>query len=167
MKQMVRRARTTGVGYVKLGFQREMDLSEKQTKEIADRPKRLAVIGRLTPTFRTAKSTRIRRRPRSCAGDRRPSKASPSDRREGLTFDFPHSTKIIPSISTQKLMGWVGCEWLAEEIMLSPDRIKEVYGVDVGKSFTAYRTVGGSPEGGETRRSRSHQGRPGLRLSRL
>jgi hypothetical protein len=30
MKQMVRRARTTGVGYVKLGFQREMELSEQQ-----------------------------------------------------------------------------------------------------------------------------------------
>jgi hypothetical protein len=159
MKQMVRRARTTGVGYVKLGFQREVQLSPAQTEKIASANARLAVIGRLTADLKdgevdenAAEAEELRLTVQTLQSQ--PEAIS----YEGLTFDFPASTKIIPSISTQKLMGWVGCEWLAEEIMLSPDRIKEVYGVDVGQSYTGFKTVGGSPEGGETRRQSSGKG---------
>lgn len=153
MKQMVRRARTTGVGYVKLGFQREMDLTERQTSEIADHAEQLAKIGRLSADLKdgeidpsAAEAAELRLA--IAAIQAKPERIV----REGLIFSFPHSTKLIPSVSTEKLMGWVGTEWIAEEIMLTPDRVKEVYGVDVGKTFTAYRTVDGSPEGGETRR---------------
>lgn len=154
MKQMVRRARTTAVGYVKLGFQRSMELSEQQAGEIADMAERLATIGRLKadiadgeidPAAAEAEELRlavaaIQAEPESII-------------REGMVFSFPLSTRLIPSVSTEKLMGWVGSEWVAEEIMLTPARIKEVYGVDIGSSFTSYRTVAGSPAGGETRRS--------------
>ena len=159
MKQMIRRARTTGVGYVKLEFQREMELSPTQTGRINDMAERLATIGRLAadlqdgeidPNAAEAEELRLA----TAAIQSEPE----SIVREGLVFGFPHSTKIIPSPSTEKLMGWVGSEWVAEEILLSPARVKEVYGVDLGHSFTAYRTVEGSPQGGETRRiaSREH-----------
>jgi hypothetical protein len=153
MKQMVRRARTTCVGYVKLGFQREMDLSEKQAKDVVTFNERLATIGQLTADIQdgeadenSAEAEELRLAITAIQSN--PEKIVT----EGLTFDFPGSTKIIPSISTQKLMGWVGAEWIAEEIMLTPDRIKEVYGIDVGQSYSSFRTVGGSPEGGDTRR---------------
>lgn len=158
MKQMVRRARTTGVGYVKLGFQREMELSETQDRQLADMAARLALIGRLSadladgeidPYAAEAEELRLA----TAALQSEPEVVV----REGLTYDFPHSTRIIPSISTEKLMGWVGSEWVAEEIMLSADRVKELYGVDLGKSFKPYRTVAGSPEGGETRRISDHR----------
>lgn len=159
MKQMVRRARTTGVGYVKLGFQREMDLSEEQSKDVVTFEERLAVIGRLKADLQDgvadengAEAEELRLAIQAIQSN--PEKIVS----EGLTFDFPGSTKIIPSVSTQKLMGWVGAEWLTEEIMLSPDRIKEVYGVDVGQGYTSYRTVGGSPEGGDTRRVADSKG---------
>lgn len=154
MKQMMRRARTTGVGYVKLGYQREMDLSERQSAEIADMAERLAVIGRLAADLQDGECD-----PNSAEAEelRLATAAIQSEPemviREGVIFSFPHSTRLIPSISTEKLMGWVGSEWIAEEIMLTPDRVKEVYGVDIGKTFTAYRPLDGSPlQGGEMRR---------------
>lgn len=153
MKQMMRRARTTGVGYVKLGFQRAMELSADQNAKIADHADRLATIGRLTADIRdgevdenSAEAEELRLAIAAIQSE------PESIVREGLVWSFPHSTRIIPSVSTEKLMGWVGSDFVAEEMMLTPDRIKEVYDVDVGQSFTAYRTVDGSPAGGETRR---------------
>jgi hypothetical protein len=153
MKQMIRRARTTGVGYVKVGFQREMELSDAQQSKLTDHAERLATIGRLTADLQDgeldeADASAAELELAIAAIRSEPEKIV----REGLVYSFPKSTSIIPSVSTEKLMGWVGSEWIAEEIMLTPDRIKEVYGVDIGKSFTAYRTIEGSPAGGETRR---------------
>lgn len=153
MKQMVRRARTTGVGYVKLAFQREMDLSEKQLGEIADMAEQLATIGRLKADIADGEVD-----PADGTGEELKQaiaavKAAPEVLvREGILFNFPLSTRIIPSITTEKLMGWIGAEWIAEEIMLTPDRVKEVYGVDLGKDFNAYRTEAGAPLGAADRR---------------
>jgi hypothetical protein len=153
MKQMIRRARTTGVGYVKLGFKRAMELSEKQTNDIAAFQERLAAIGRMSADIADGEADPNSAEAAELQLAMKALQSNPEQLiSEGLTFDFPASTKIIPSVSTSKLMGWVDCEWVAEEIMLTPDRVKEVYGVDIGKQFTAYRTVDGSPEGGETRR---------------
>lgn len=154
MRQMVRRARTTGVGYVKVGFEREMDLTPEQTTKVQTLADKLAVIGRLQADIAdgevdpdSAEAEELRAMMAAVKGN--PERIV----REGLTFSFPLSTRIIPSPSTTKLMGWVGSEWVAEEIPLTPDRVKEIYGVDIGQSFSAYRTVTGSPEGGECRRT--------------
>lgn len=153
MKQMMRRARTTGVGYVKLEFQRQMDLSAEQSGAINDMAERLATIGVLTADLqdgefdeKSAEAEELRLA--TAAIQSEPEMII----REGLVFGFPHSTRIIPSISTEKLMGWVGSEWVAEEILLTPKRVKEVYGVDLGNGYTAYQTVAGSPLGGDTRK---------------
>jgi hypothetical protein len=147
MKRMVTRTRTTGVGYVKLGFQRKMDLSEEQSRKIADMSERLAVIGRLQadisdgetdPDAPEAEQLRLAIQ----AIQNEPDFII----REGVVFEFPHSTRIIPSVSTEKLMGWVGADWVTEEIMMTPARIREVYGVDVAKGYTAYRVTGGTPQ---------------------
>lgn len=155
MKQMVRRARTTGVGYVELGFQREMELSEQQSGALNDVAERMATIGRLSADVADGEVD-----PNSAAAEelKLAMEAIRSEPemivREGLVFSFPHSTKIIPSPSTEKLMGWIGTEWLAKEIHYTPDRIKEVYGVDIGTSFTAHKVAPGSPES-SAKRSKS------------
>lgn len=154
MKQMVRRARTTGVGYVKLDFQRDMDLSTRQQSEIADLAERLATIGRLKADIADGEVD-----PTAGAGEElrlaiEAIKAEPETLiREGILFNFPLSTRLIPSITTEKLMGWVGAEWIAEEIMLTPDRVKEVYGVDLGHGYTAYRAALGEPQGAADRKT--------------
>lgn len=142
-KRMVRRARTTGVGYVELDFQREMDLSDDQTTRIADMTERLATIGRMQadlqdgetdPNDAEAELLRMA----IAAVQAEPERII----REGVIFNFPDSTAIIPSIDTKALIGWVGTSWLAKELQLTPERIKEVYGVDVGKSYTSYKPDG-------------------------
>lgn len=153
MKQMMRRARTTGVGYVELEFQREMDLSPAQTAKISDMAERLATIGRLTADLQDGQHDENSAEAEELRLATAAIRAEPEMIvREGLVFSFPNSTRIIPSISTEKLMGWVGSEWVAKDILLSPARVKEIYGVDIGTSFTAYKTVASSPSGGETRK---------------
>jgi hypothetical protein len=58
--------------------------------------------------------------------------------REGLTFDFPLSTRIIPDIKCIDLRNWVAADWVAEEYLLSTSEIEEIYGVDVRGHCTEY-----------------------------
>lgn len=154
MKQMVRRARTTGVGYVKLGFQRDMDLSTRQQSEIADLAERLATIGRLKADIADGEVDPAEGAAEELRLAIEAIKAEPETLiREGILFNFPLSTRLIPSISTEKLMGWIGAEWIAEEIMLTPDRVKEVYGVDLGEGYTAYRAALGESQGAADRKT--------------
>lgn len=152
MKQMIRRARITGVGYIEVGFQRQMDLSPDQETRINDMAERLATIGRLSadlqdgqidPNSAEAEELRL-----AIAGIQSEPEMIV---REGLVFTFPQSTKIIPSPETQKLVGWLGAEWIAKEIILTPERVKEVYGVDLGKSYTGYKPELGKPMSASSR----------------
>lgn len=154
MKHMMRRARATGVGYVRLDFQRQMSLSDTQSGRIADNAERLATIGRLAADLQDGETDPYAAEAEELRLATLAIQSEPeSIVREGLVFSFPHATKLIPSPSTEKLMGWVGTDWLAEEIILTPERVKEVYGVDIGKSYTAYKATAGSPTGSDMRRA--------------
>ena len=159
MKQMVRRTRTTGVGYVEIGFQRLMELSDDQTTRISDMTERLSVIGRMQADLQdgeadpmSAEAEELKLAVAALQGE--PQQIV----REGLVWTFPQSTRIIPSIETSKLIGWIGSEWLAKEITLTADRVKEVYGVDVGKSFTTYKSDAGSPTSTARARAQKTEG---------
>lgn len=155
MKQMVRRTRTTGVGYIEVGFQRQMELTDDQSSRIYDMSEQLAAIGRMQadiqdgevdPDASSAEELRlaiqaIQQQPEVIV-------------REGVIWHFPQSTRIIPAPETQKLIGWVGCPWLAKEIILTPDRVKEVYGVDPAKGYTAYKPDLGKPQGASRAKAR-------------
>ena len=45
--------------------------------------------------------------------------------REGLVFDFPEANSIIIDLRCRQLRGFVGCEWVAHELYLTPDEIKK------------------------------------------
>lgn len=155
MKQMVRRARTCGVGYIELGYQRQMKLSPTQDGKIADFAERLAVIGQLRADLADGELDPYCGEAEEMRLAIEAIKAAPETIvREGLVFNFPASTRIIPSIATEKLMGWIGSDWVAKEIMLTPDRVKQVYGVDVGKKFVAYRNLTGTPQNGADRKTK-------------
>ena len=62
--------------------------------------------------------------------------------REGLTFDYPDSTAIIPDPRCRTLRGFLGADWVAQEYLLTPDEIEEIYMVDVGSAYTAYNEDG-------------------------
>ncbi len=141
MKGCVRSTVQTAVGYIKLGFQREMDLSPENKAKIADYAQRLAHIERLQADLEnedtglsedSAETEELRLAIESLREQEQ------VIIREGLVFDFPSSTSIIPDPRCTSLKGWIGADWIAEEIYMTCDEIKEFFNVDVGKEGVQY-----------------------------
>jgi len=160
MKQMIRRARTTGVGYIELGFQRQMDLSDDQSTRIADMTERLAVIGQLSADLQDGELDPMSAEAEQLRLSIQAIESEPEMIvREGLIFTFPQSTRIIPSPETMELVGWVGSPWIAKEILLTRERIKQVYRVDIGDQYTSYKQEAGKPWGGNSERRKGQAGK--------
>jgi hypothetical protein len=147
MKMTVRRSIITSVGYVKLGFQRAMKMSPAIEARIADMSERLANIERLSQDLADgeiehdsadAESLKLAIQGLTQEGQ--------LIVREGLSFDYPDSTAIIPDKKCRTLRGFLGSDWVAQQYILTPDQIQEVYGVDVGKGYSAYDSDGNSTE---------------------
>jgi hypothetical protein len=115
-KQLVRRVVTCGVGYVKLGFQRVMGRSTTLETQIADFQQRISYVenladqladGTIEPDTKGVEELRLAMA------------ALQSEKdvliREGLVFDFPRATSIIPDDDTRSLKGWVGTRRVAQE----------------------------------------------------
>lgn len=145
MKMTVRRALVTSVGYVKLGFQRAMRMSPEIEMRISDMSERLANIERLAADLSdgeieqdSADAEELRLAIQTLTQE--PQLVI----REGLTFDYPDSTSIIPDPRCRSLKGFVGADWVAQEYLLTPDEIEEIYMIDVGSSYTCYNDNGQS-----------------------
>jgi hypothetical protein len=141
MKLVVRRAVTTGVGYTKLGFQRVMEQGPELEARIADATQRMATLERMLADFADGEI------PDEHAKEKESLRLLLQDMqaqqdvlvREGLIFDYPQSTSIIPDRKTQQLREFLGADYVTQEYVLSPDEVKEIYGVDIGEQFRAYR----------------------------
>jgi hypothetical protein len=150
MKMTVRRATTSGVGWVRVGFQRVMGRSPDLDTQLADAERQLAVIERVSadiadnetqPDAPEAEQLRLLIAELSGKTD--------IVVREGLQFSWPKSTAIIPDKNCTALRNFLGCNWAAEEYCLTADEIQETYGVDVGTAATAYRTIDGATDFGQ------------------
>lgn len=139
MKKVVRRTVTTGVGYVKLGFERVMEQRPDMEKGIADASERLATLERLAADQAdeiTNENDKEAEQLRLLIEDMARSTEMVS--REGLTFDYPLSTNIIPDIKCLDLKHFLASDWVAEEFILSTNEIEEIYGVDVRNNYSEY-----------------------------
>jgi hypothetical protein len=143
MKLMVRRSVTTGVGYVKLGFQRLMQVRPEIEARIADISMKLATMEQLSADVADGiikDNAPEMEQLRLLAADLEAQKNVVT--REGLIFDYPTSTSIIPDPKCVHLREFLGADWVAQEYELSVDEIKQIYKVDVGKNYTAYKRAG-------------------------
>jgi hypothetical protein len=127
------------VGYVKIGFQRAMQMRPEVERRISDISERLATIERLSADIAdnevmsdSAEVEQLR------LAIQQLSQEPQLVVREGLSFDFPDSTSIIPDPKVKVLRDFVGADWVAEQFILSVDQVQEVYGVDVSRSHHAY-----------------------------
>jgi len=143
MKATVRRTLTTGVGYVKLGYQRVMQKRPEVETQLRDMSNQLAAIeqlsadvadGEVAPDSSEAEQLRL-----AIAALNQSEEIVV---REGLVFSYPNSTAIIPDPAVRQLRGFVGAGWVAEEYFLTRDAISRTYNVDVGRSATAYAKSG-------------------------
>jgi hypothetical protein len=143
MKLATRRAIICGVAYVKLGFQRAMRMRPDIEARIADMSEQLATIERLSADLadekfqiEDAKAEELRLAIQSLSSQ--PQLIV----REGLVFDYPESTNIIPDLKCKNIREFLGADWVAEEFFMTPDQIEEIYKVDVGQAYRAWRAEG-------------------------
>jgi len=142
MKMVVRRASTTGVGYLKLGFERVMQKKPEIEQRIADISNQLSTLERISADIhddQTDENGPEAEQLRLILNDLQ--SQTQVVVREGLTFDYPVSTAIIPDPKCMFLREFLGADWVAQEFILSPNDVKEIYQVDVGKSYNAYKGV--------------------------
>lgn len=140
MKLTVRRTVTTGVGYVKLGFQRAMKMRPDVEARISDFSERLALMERIADDMAdgevqpdTAEAEQLRLQIEALKNEEMILV------REGVVFDYPDSTSIIPDPKCRQLRNFLGCDWVAQEYFLTPEQVQEIYKVDVRRGARAYR----------------------------
>ncbi len=144
MKQLVRRTCVTGVGYVKLGYHRQMARRPEDVEKITDISEQINVLARLTADAADSKfdenSARMEQLKQMLQ------ELMENDNKivdEGLVFDFPPSQNIIVDPRCRQIKGFVGAEWVCQEFMMTIDDVKEVYGLDLGTSYTRHESVHG------------------------
>lgn len=139
MKRLVRRVITCGVGYSKIGFQRIMEKTPDVQRQLADFQMQLAHLQAMTADIADGETD-----PQGAEGERLRlvieglSAQAEVLVREGLTFDFPSATAIIPDGCCRSIATFAGCNWVAEEFLLSCDEVKGIYQVDVKPAYNAY-----------------------------
>lgn len=149
MKQLVRRACTTGVGYVELAFQRTKGPRPEITEKLTDFRARLDHMRVLAEKVSDTENpilpddAEISELQSSIAA----LQAEPEVvLREGLIIDFPQSTKVIPDKLCRELVGFIGARHLTIEYMYTPDEVREMFGVDLQGKFKGYTGDGKSDE---------------------
>jgi hypothetical protein len=137
MKQLVRRTCVTGVGFVKIGYQRVMSMRPEDVEKLTDITEQIKTLDRLEQDLKDDKfDDNSAKRAQLDLLKKELMEKEDMIIDEGIVFDFPQSQNIIVDTRCRQLQGFIGAEWVAQEFILTSDEIKEVYGVDLGTSFT-------------------------------
>lgn len=148
MKQLVRRACTTGVGYAKLGFQREMGPRPMAREQLADARARIDHLQRLAHEAEEGEIEADDAERAELEASVAALQAEPEIvLREGLVVDFPQATRVIPDQLCTSLVGFIGARHLTVEYLFTPDEVEEMFKVDLGKRFKGYSQNGKTSEG--------------------
>jgi len=145
MKSMVRRAITTCVGYVELGFQRENGPRPGLSEELADSRSRLDHLRNLAEQAAEGEIDQYDAEMAELEASIQSLMAEPEIVvRQGLVVDYPNSTRVIPDKITKQLDGFVGARRLTIEYIYTLDQVKEIFGVDLEGSYKSYTMNPGS-----------------------
>jgi len=145
MKGLVRRVITTGVGFVKVGFQRDVDRSPEVSAKIADVQAQVDFLRRVTEEASKGEVQKDDPQMEELMLSMQTLLEEPMVTiREGLVFDFPEANSIIVDPRCRQLRGFVGAQWIAHELYLTPDEVKEIYDVDLKKQYRSYDMKGRS-----------------------
>lgn len=153
MKQTVRRTCTCAVAYAKLGFQRAYDVDDMVTSQIADVRAQVAHLKVLQaevadPDDQSDNEAKQRELELSLESLQQQEYLL---LREGLVFDFPESTRVIPDRRTRNLTGFVGARWITLLYFYTADEVRGLFGIDLGTAYKPYNMKGESLGGEEQR----------------
>ena len=142
-KSLVRRVIVTGCGFVKIGFQRQMERRPEVSAKINDVTAQLGRLQRLAGemaqgdlTEQNAELEELRLMLDSLVSE--PMMVV----REGLVFDFPEADSVIIDPMANQLRGFVGAKWIAHKMFLTKDEVSEIYGKDIRKEAVSYDMKG-------------------------
>lgn len=145
MKHLVRRTLTTGVGYLKMGYHRFQEYRPEDVSRVTDLTEQVAALQASMAEMEqdssefdetSAQLGELQDLLQKVTGDQQ------AFIREGLDLDFPRSTSIIPDPDCFQLDGFLGARWVAQEWLLTPKQVQEVYGVDIKTSYTHFSQTG-------------------------
>lgn len=150
MKKVVRRACTTGVGYVELAYQREMGPRPDVQNRLDDARRRVSHLELLAAKQGEEDGGA------ECRAEKAELElmieqllAEPEQViQEGLVIDYPQATTIIPDKDCTELMGFVGAKHLTREFKCTKGQVRKEFGVDLGTKYTPYRANGEKAEAG-------------------
>lgn len=143
MKQLVRRTKTTGVGYVELAFRREMGRDPIVAQQIQDAEARIEHLRKLLEDATDEDMDEDSAELAELEASMKALMVEPEIViKEGLIFDFPASTRVIPDKLCRNLTGFIGSRHLTVEYLFSKEQIDEMFGVDLKGRYTAYKTDG-------------------------
>lgn len=141
-KQLVRRTCTTGVGYIELGFQREYGPRPGMAEHLADARARLDHLRTLDADVQSGEIEPTDAEAAELEASIAALQAEPEILiREGLIFDYPRSTKVIPDRLCKTLVGFIGARHIAIEYEYTLSEVRDLFDVDL-KSCANY-----TPEG--------------------
>jgi hypothetical protein len=127
-KQLVRRTCTTGVGYLEVGFARKMGERPGLAEQLADARVRLDHLQRLMTEAAEGDITEDMAEAAELEASINALMSEPEIvLREGLVFDFPMSTKVIPDKLCKSLVGFIGARHLTIEYLFTVDEVKEMF----------------------------------------
>lgn len=142
MKQLVRRTCVTGVGFVKVSYQRSVGKRPEDVEKITDIKEQLRVLETLIQDQQDskfdenhAKYEQMQLMLKELA------EREDAILDEGLVFDFPQTQSLILDTRCRQLKGFIGAEWIAQEFLLTIDEVKEIYQIDLGTTFTRQESV--------------------------
>ncbi len=143
MKAMVRRVITTSVGFVKVGYQREMDRMPEVSAKMSDVQTQVDHLRRLSTGVQEGDFTEDSPEMEELLLSLQSLEEEPLVTiQEGLLFDFPECDSIIVDPMCRQLRGFVGATWVAHEMFLSSNEVNEIYGVDIEKDYLQYDLKG-------------------------
>lgn len=141
MKALVRRVVTCGVGYVRVGFEREEDQSltndEGISNSFVDTAKRIQYAMKALEAGDFDKDSAKMEELKTLMLSIQATLSNPVDQlevQERLVFDFIRPTAVIVDKRCSSLKGFVGAEWVAVEYLLPVCEVNAHFGCDIKDS---------------------------------
>ena len=149
MKALVRRVITTSVGFVKVGYQRDVDRLPDISSKMSDIQAQIDHLRRIAEEAEKGDIQKDDPEMEELVLSLDALRSEPlAIIQEGLIFDFPECDSVIVDPICRQLRGFVGASWVAHELSLSTEEIKEIYDKDVKDNFLPYDMKGNQSIGG-------------------
>lgn len=140
-KALVRRTKVCGVGYVKLSYQRILEVNPDVMVKLNDATEQLATMRQL---MASASRDEL---PEDSVGEEQLKTLIDQLQQEpelivqeGPVLSFPRSKAIIIDPACVQLKTLAGADWTAEEYEKTPAQIEEIWKVDISGQYTEYKS---------------------------